>query len=580
MKSKKTKIAVFGGSFDPVHFGHIDIVKNSERLFDRVIVVPSYISPFKTGELADDGAARYKLCKKVFESDKTEVSRYEISKKGVSYSVDTASYYKKKYADAELYWILGSEELIRLGGWRNMDKLKTLVTFFVVPRPGFAPTDALLKELKRNKIKIKFAKFTGLDISSTLIKIDRAFGADNKYVPSIVDDYAKKHGLFDVYGKYVGALYAYGLDDRRIRHTYRTAVRGAELAKLYGGSVRDAVSACILHDIAKAVDPAEYADKVDISDFPRPTAHAPIGAYIARRELGVSDEIARAIRLHSTADENMSLLDEIVYLADKTELGRTYKSLDKMLYLCKLDKNVAMLAALSEIGELESSDKCKLSERALAYYKKLCGDTVIPELPPRKMPDAAQSGLPAVRVGSKALRTAPDPKSKEMRAVPAERSKGMRVVPDRSKELRTVDDGIEKSFTRRAKTDALKASRTQFISTGDEIKDIAVASADALCLHKARDIDIISVNGKTIVADYFVIASVASTTAVKALTDYVEDRLKKQFDIDPSKRDVDKEWVALDYGGVIIHIFTDKTREFYNIERLWSDGSNVERYGD
>ncbi len=61
---------------------------------------------------------------------------------------------------------------------------------------------------------------------------------------------------------------------------------------------------------------------------------------------------------------------------------------------------------------------------------------------------------------------------------------------------------------------------------------------------------------------------------------YVEDRLKKQFNIDPAKRDVDKEWIALDYGGVIIHIFTDKTREFYNIERLWSDGSNVERFGD
>ena len=49
MKIKKTKIALFGGSFDPVHFGHIDIVKNLERLFDKVIVVPSYISPFKIG---------------------------------------------------------------------------------------------------------------------------------------------------------------------------------------------------------------------------------------------------------------------------------------------------------------------------------------------------------------------------------------------------------------------------------------------------------------------------------------------------------------------------------------------------
>ena len=579
MKIKKTKIALFGGSFDPVHFGHIDIVKNLERLFDKVIVVPSYISPFKAGELADDGAARYNLCKKVFASDKTEISRYEISKKGVSYSVDTAAYFKKKYADAELYWALGSEELIRLGGWHDMDKLKTLVTFFVVPRPGFAPSEQLLKTLKRNKIKIKFAKFTGLDISSTLIKIDRAFGADNKYVPSIVDDYAKKHGLFDVYGKYVKALYAYGLDDRRIRHTYRTAVRGAELAKLYGGSVRDAVTACILHDIAKASDPADHADKVDVSGFPRPTVHAPVGAYIAKRDFDVSDGIARAIRLHSTADENMTLLDEIVYLADKTELGRSYKSLDKMLYLCKLDKNIAMLAALSEIGELDSSDKCELSERALAYYKKLCGDAAIPELPPREIPSDGQSALPAVSVNSKAVRVSPERKSKEMRAVPNERSKQVREVREQSKQLRTVS--VEQTgFDREPRMRAQESWRERFVSTGDDIKDVAVAAADALGLHKAHDIDIIDVNGKTIVADYFVIASVTSTTAVRALTDYVEDRLKKQFDIDPAKRDVDKEWVALDYGGVIVHIFTDKTREFYNIERLWSDGTNVERYGD
>ena len=118
--------------------------------------------------------------------------------------------------------------------------------------------------------------------------------------------------------------------------------------------------------------------------------------------------------------------------------------------------------------------------------------------------------------------------------------------------------------------------------TGDEARDIAIAVADELNLHKARDIDIVGLDGKTIIADYFVIASCSSTTAVKALMGYAEDRLTKQFGLDPIKRDVDREWVALDYGAVIIHIFTDKTREFYNIERLWSGKceNNIERYCD
>ena len=67
---------------------------------------------------------------------------------------------------------------------------------------------------------------------------------------------------------------------------------------------------------------------------------------------------------------------------------------------------------------------------------------------------------------------------------------------------------------------------------------------------------------------------------MRALGGYVEDKLTKKFGIDPSRRDLNAEWYALDYGAVIIHIFTDKTREFYNIERLWADGTNVTRIGD
>ena len=194
MKNKITKTAIFGGSFDPPHFGHIDIVKNLEKRFDKVIVVPSFVSPFKTG--ASDASARLRLCKKVFASDTTEVSRYEVAKKGVSYSVDTAAYYAKK-SDGALYWVIGSEELYRLCDWHDIDRLKTLVTFYVVNRPNFAPSDSLLKDLKKRKIKIKFANFDGLDISSARIKIDKAFGMPNAFVPSDVRAFADKNGLFD-----------------------------------------------------------------------------------------------------------------------------------------------------------------------------------------------------------------------------------------------------------------------------------------------------------------------------------------------------------------------------------------------
>ncbi|MDE7108230.1 MAG: nicotinate (nicotinamide) nucleotide adenylyltransferase, partial [Clostridiales bacterium] len=498
MKNNITKIAIFGGSFDPPHYGHVDIVKNLEKYFDRVIVMPSYISPFKAEQSGD--TARYALCKKVFASQKTEVSRYEIGKKGVSYSVDTAAYLTK-HVEGQLYWVIGSEEIGRLTEWRDIDKLKTLVTFYVVKRPNYELDEEALKSLKKRKIKIKIAPFIGLDISSTEAKIDIAFGKPNKYLPSVVYEAVAKKGMFNPYGKYVQALYSYGLNSRRIRHTYGTAVRGMELAKLYGASVNDAVIACILHDIAKTVDPKDYERKVDFSHFPDDVVHAPIGAYIAKREFDVSDEIEHAIYMHSTADEGMTLLDEIVYLADKSERGRSYKTLDYVRYLCETDRTLAMHYALNEINSLEWAEPNEFSLRAINYYEKLCYGKEYPVMPEYK---------------------------------PAE------VAPENNAETKQ-----EQPKEKPAKL------KKEFVSSGDEIKDIATVAAGELSLHKARNVDIVSLNGKTIVADYFVIASASSSTAVKALMGYVEDKLTKQFGINPTTRDVNTEWIALDYGGVI-----------------------------
>ncbi len=521
---KQKKIALFGGSFDPPHFGHLDIVRNLEKTFDRVIVVPSYISPFK-GSVAADEKQRFALCKKLFTSPVTEVNRREISKKGVSYSVDTAAYFAKKFADAKLFFVIGSEELTRLTEWRDIDTLKKLVVFFVVARPEFVPTEEMIRSLKKRGIKLKFANFSGAAISSTEIKLDIAFDKPNRFLPDAVKKAADKFGLFNPYSEYVNALYRYNNIDKRIAHTYCVAVRGAYLAKMYGANVSDAVVACLLHDVAKAVDPNDYKGKVDTDGFPRPTVHSAIGAYIAKLDFGVSDEIAHAIKVHSTGEKDMSLLDEIVYLADKTGADRNYNEVFYFRYLCSIDRELAMYAALNAVTDYRDIEHCDMTDRALAYYTEKCEGKTLPAMPPRKIQSEPET-VPEVE-------NSPAPTAAEHKPVKAD------------------------------------ASSTE----------IAEAIAKELDLHKGHDIDIIDLEGKTIVADYFIIASASSSTAVKALCGYVEDMLTEKFGLDPSKRDVDREWVALDYGSIIIHVFTDKTREFYNIERLWSDGSNVRHYG-
>lgn len=102
---------------------------------------------------------------------------------------------------------------------------------------------------------------------------------------------------------------------------------------------------------------------------------------------------------------------------------------------------------------------------------------------------------------------------------------------------------------------------------------LSAAIAYLLDLKKGKNIVTIDLSGKTVIADYFVIASAYSTTAVKALSNYVEDELSK-CGVEPIHRDVDQKWVALDYGYVIVHVFYKELRDFYRIERLWEDGAD------
>ena len=98
---------------------------------------------------------------------------------------------------------------------------------------------------------------------------------------------------------------------------------------------------------------------------------------------------------------------------------------------------------------------------------------------------------------------------------------------------------------------------------------------------KASDIVIIDLSEKSIIADYFVIASGRYTTAVKSRTDNVDEKLSKEG-IEPLRRDgfSEAKWIAVDYGSVILHVFHEETREYYRLERLWIDGGNCEKYGE
>lgn len=110
-------------------------------------------------------------------------------------------------------------------------------------------------------------------------------------------------------------------------------------------------------------------------------------------------------------------------------------------------------------------------------------------------------------------------------------------------------------------------------------KGLSETIAAILDNKKGKQVTTIDLSDKTVVADYFVIASAYSSTAVKALADAVEEELDR-VGVHPLHRDADQKWIALDYGSVIVHVFYKELRDFYNLERLWADGDNVTVTGE
>lgn len=128
------KAAIFGGSFDPPHIGHLAIIKAALEILpiDRLFVVPAYQNPFKKGSFAppEKRVAWLKKITKPFK--KTKVCDCEIAKAGPSYTIDTVLNLKPYYD--EIYLIIGADNLASLPSWHRYDELKTLVTFVVATR--------------------------------------------------------------------------------------------------------------------------------------------------------------------------------------------------------------------------------------------------------------------------------------------------------------------------------------------------------------------------------------------------------------------------------------------------------------
>jgi nicotinate-nucleotide adenylyltransferase len=157
-------IALFGGSFDPPHIGHIEIVKkvlDTINNIDKLIIVPTYLNPFKT-TMSFSPLQRYELISDIFrQNKKVEVSSYEIDQNKPVPTMQTVKFFRTKYKIDNFYLIIGADNLNMVHKWKDFDSLKKNVKFIVVTRKKYEAKNDII-----NFIKIEM----DMDISSTQIR--------------------------------------------------------------------------------------------------------------------------------------------------------------------------------------------------------------------------------------------------------------------------------------------------------------------------------------------------------------------------------------------------------------------------
>src|SRR5208283_4216416 len=138
---RKMKLGLFGGSFDPVHLGHLLVAQAAmeELALDRLFFIPAAQSPFKPESKPAPAPIRLQLLRLAL-AGKTncEIDEQEILRGGVSYTVETLRDYTRRFPQAELFYLIGADNAAKLNHWREANELARLAEFVAIPRPGGA----------------------------------------------------------------------------------------------------------------------------------------------------------------------------------------------------------------------------------------------------------------------------------------------------------------------------------------------------------------------------------------------------------------------------------------------------------
>ncbi len=360
-----SNVLIIGGSFDPIHNGHLEIAKAA---MDKIKTDEVWFMPAKNPrwkKLKTSQFDRLKMIKLAIKTNKKyKLCDYEIKNTGnkqINYTIDTMIALINKFPNNKFYYLIGTDQLDRLGDWKRIEELSKLVVFVLINRVGYQKN-----QFNIAKYNVLDIGITGPLISSTIIR--NFLHLD---VPLLVKKYIKENGL------YLENKLKIELSEYRFEHSKRVATLAKRIAKSNNVNVKKAYIAGLLHDCAKEINREREVELMKMYFpekliYPRSVYHQFLSSIIAKKDYNIDDiEIINAMKYHATATDKMSKLAKIIYVADKIEPGRGYNS-SAMINLCMESINKGFKKVLEEnIDYLKSNiTEFKLNNLTLEAYNK------------------------------------------------------------------------------------------------------------------------------------------------------------------------------------------------------------------